>query len=432
MNTGVLTLTFSEPVNGNTFDPTQLTLQSSHTSSAVNYTLSDVYAASSSVTISSVITLLLTPSDTDEIKASTQLATFVGNTFLSLTASTVQDVSGFQVVPVPPSNAIQVAVFTSDFTQPQLVSFGLDLDMGFLQLSFSEAVDPSTLDPTGITLQSSPAPAATSFSLTGGSAVAVSFAEIMLVLTRADANMLRQLQGLATSVADTYLALTSATTLDYSGNSLVPIPSSNAIMALQFIPVTPPSLEYYNLYLIRSTGYLVLVYSEAVDLSSFDITAMTVQNVQGPADTNYTFTGSDPQGSDSGRATGASSVVNVTISGGDVVALEGIPDLASSCNNAFLSFTSDIVSDIGGNPAEEVTTDDALQAFKVNDVHCRHPGRLNQKVVISLYFYTPHAKLQTIIILPCTCYLSFLGDRAGNLSLQFNIGYGSANIKAVR
>ena len=86
-----------------------------------------------------------------------------------------------------------------------------------------------------------------------------------------------------------------------------------------------------------------------------------------------------------------------------MAALEGIPDLASSCNNTFLSFTSDIVSDIGGNPAEEVTTDDALQAFKVNDVHCRHPGRLNQKVAISLCFYTPHANYN--IVLPCTCYL---------------------------
>ena len=79
-----------------------------------------------------------------------------------------------------------------------------------------------------------------------------------------------------------------------------------------------------------------------------------------------------------------------------MAALEGIPDLASSCNNTFLSFTSDIVSDIGGNPAEEVTTDDALQAFKVNDVHCKHPGRLNQKVAVSTH------PMQTIIVLPCT------------------------------
>ena len=418
MNTGVLTLFFSEPVNGNTFDPTQLTLQSSHTSSAVNFTLSDVYAASSSVTISSMIALRLTPSDTDGIKASTQLATFVGNTFLSLTASTIQDVSGSPVDPVPPSIAIQVATFTPDFTQPELLSFGLDLDVGSLQLTFSEAVDTSTLNPTGITLQSSPAPALTSFTLTGGSAVAVSFTEIMLVLTRVDTNVLRRLQSLATSVADTYLALTSATIWDYNGNAVMSIPSSSAVMALEFIPVTLPSLEYYNLYFIRSTGYLVLVFSEAVDLSSFDVTAMTVQNVAGPANTNYTFTGSDPQGSGSGHATpantnytftgsdpqgsgsghatGASSVVNVTISEGDMAALEGIPDLASSCNNTFLSFTSDIVSDIGGNPAEEVTTDDALQAFKVNDVHCKHPGRLNQKVAVSTH------PMQTIIVLPCT------------------------------
>ena len=384
LNSGVLILLFSEPINANTLDPTQVTLQNG-VNTSVSLTLSNATTTSSS---NGLVIVLQLQSDTDRIKASTELATSAYNTFLSLTASTIQDVSGFPVDPVPPSFAILVTVFIPDFTQPRLVLFWLDLDVGSLQLSFSEAVDPSTLDPTGITLQSSSAPAATNFTLTGGSAVAVSFTEIMVVITTDDANALRQLQGLATSTLDTYLALTSDAIQDYNGNSLVPIPSSNAIMALQFIPVTPPSLEYYNLYLIHSTGYLVLVFSEAVDLSSFDVTAMTVQNVQRPADTNYTFTGSDLQGSGSGRVTGASRVVNITISGGDVGALEGIPDLASSCNNTFLSFTSDIVSDIGGNLAEEVTTDDALQAFKVNDVHCRHPGRLNQKVAISLCFYT--------------------------------------------
>ena len=399
LNSGVLLLLFSEPVNANTLDPTQVTLQNAVIAS-VSLTLSNATTTSSS---NGLMIVLQLHSDADRIKASTELATSLNNTFLSLTASTIQDVSGSPVVPVPPSFAILATVFITDFTQPELVSFGLDLDIGSLQLSFSEAVDLSTLDPTGITLQSSSTLPTTSFTLTGASAVAVSFTETMLVLTTDDANILRQLQGLATSTLDTYLALTYDTIWDYNGNPVMSIPSSNAVMALQFIPVTPPSLEYYNLYLIRSTGYLVLVFSEAVDLSSFDVTAMTVQNIQGPANTNYTFTGSDPQGSGSGHATGASSVVNVTITGGDMAALEGIPDLVSSCNNTFLSFTSDIVSDIGGNPAEEVTTDDALQAFKVNDVHCRHPGRLNQKVAISLCFYTPHANYN--IVLPCTCYL---------------------------
>ena len=399
LNSGVLLLLFSEPVNANTLDPTQVTLQNAVIAS-VSLTLSNATTTSSS---NGLMIVLHLHSDADRIKASTELATSLNNTFLSLTASTIQDVSGSPVVPVPPSFAILAMVFITDFTQPQLVSFGLDLDIGSLQLSFSEAVDLSTLDPTGITLQSSSTLPTNSFTLTGGSAVAVSFTETMLVLTTDDANILRQLQGLATSTLDTYLALAYDTIWDYNGNPVMSIPSSNAVMALQFIPVTPPSLEYYNLYLIRSTGYLVLVFSEAVDLSSFDVTAMTVQNIQGPADTNYTFTGSDLQGSGSGHATGASSVVNVTITGGDMAALEGIPDLVSSCNNTFLSFTSDIVSDIGGNPAEEVTTDDALQAFKVNDVHCRHPGRLNQKVAISLCFYTPHANYN--IVLPCTCYL---------------------------
>ena len=379
LDAGALTLLFDEPVNANTLDPTQVTLQNAIIAT-VDLTLSNATTTSSG---NGLVIVLHLQSDADRIKASTELANSANTTYLSLTASTVQDLSGSPVVPVPPFNALLVALFIPDFTQPELVSFSLDLDIGSLQLSFSEAVDSSALDPTGITLQSSVALPTTNFSLTGGSGVAVSLTDIMLRLTTDNANALRQMQDLATSVADTYLALASYTIWDYNYNPVLSIPSSNAVMAAQFIPVTLPTLDYYNLYLIRSTGYLVLVFSEAVDFSSFDVTAITVQNAQGPANTNYTFTGFDPQSSGSGLATGASRVVNVTISEVDIAALEDIPDLASSCNNTFLSFASDIVSDIGGNPAEGVTTDDALQAFKVNDVHCRLPGRLNQKVVVS-------------------------------------------------
>ena len=383
LNSGTLILSFSEPVNANTLDPTQVTLQNAIIAT-VNLTLSNATTTSSGNGPVIVLQLL---SDADRIKASTDLADSVTTTYLSLTASTIQDLSGSPVLPVLPFNALQVAYFIIDVTPPELASFSLDLDIGSLQLTFSEAVNIFTLNPTGITLQSSAAFPTTNFTLTGGSVVAVSFTEMMLRLTTDDANVLRQIQDLATSLADTYLVLTSYTIADYNYNPILSIPSSNAVMAVQFIPVTLPTLNYYNLYLIHSTGYLVLVFSESVDLSSFDVTAITIQNAQGPANTNYTLTGFDPQSSGSGLATGASRVVNVTISEVETAGLEGIPDLASSCNNTFLSFTSDIVVDVGGNPAEGITTDDALQAFKVNDVHCRPPGRLNQKVGVWLCFY---------------------------------------------
>ena len=379
LNTGVLILWFSEPVNANTLDPTQVTLQNAIIAT-VDLTLSNATTTSSG---NGPVIVLQLQSDADRIKTSTDLADSITTTYLSFTASTIQDLSGNAVVPVPQFYALLALYFIADVTQPELVSFSLDMDIGSLQLTFSEAVDSSTLDPTGITLQSSADLPTTNFTLTGGSVVAVSYTEMMLMLTRVDANALRQMQDLATSVADTYLVLASYTISDYSGNPVL----SNAVMAVQFIPVTLPTLDYYNLYLIRSTGYLVLVFSESVDLSSFDVTTITIQNAQGPANRNYTLTGFDPQSSGSGLATGASRVVNVTISEVETAALEGIPDLASSCNNTFLSFTSDIVLDVGGNPAEGVTADDALQAFKVNDVHCRPPGRLNQKVGVCLCFY---------------------------------------------
>ena len=349
MNTGVLTLFFSELVNGNTFDPSQLTLQSSHTSSAVNYTFSDVYAASSSVTISSVIALRLAASDTDGIKASTEVATSTGNTFLSLTANTIQDVSGSLVDPIPPSNAIQVVTFTVDTTQPVLVSFWLDLNIGFLQLTFSEAVDPSTLDFTGITLQSSSTLPTTIFTLTGGSAVAVSFTEMMVVLTTDDANALRRMQGLATLVADTYLALTSATIQDYSGNSLVPIPSSNALRVTQFIVDTPPEVVSFPVFDLDA-GMFSISFSEPVDASSANITQFTLYNDRSSTATaSYTLTSSITSSPDD-------SVLVIYLSyQEDLNQIKRHQNLCTSITNCIPAFTSDFVSDLAGNPVNALS-----------------------------------------------------------------------------
>jgi len=137
------------------------------------------------------VILLELGGDVDRIKASTQLATSVENTFLSLTASALQDVNGSPVVSIPPSNALQVSAFVPDTTPPQLISFSLDLELGSLQLFFSEAVNSSTFNPTGITLlNSSPSPTR-SFPLSGGSVVAVSLSVVMLTLATEDANNLQ-------------------------------------------------------------------------------------------------------------------------------------------------------------------------------------------------------------------------------------------------
>ena len=93
--------------------------------------------------------------------------------------------------------------------------------------------------------------------------------------TTNDANALRQMQGLATSVADTYLAVTSNIIQDYNGNSLVPILPSAALQATQFITDTPPEAVSFPVFDLN-TGMLSISFSEPVSASSVIITQFTL------------------------------------------------------------------------------------------------------------------------------------------------------------
>ena len=342
MNTGTLTFTFSEPANANTLDPTQVTLQDSPT--ALNTTVT-VTLSNTTTTLSGngpVITLQLSQGDTDRIKASTELATSVDNTFLSLTANAIQDVGGSPVVPVSPSSALPVNTFTEDFTQPELASFSLDLNVGSLQFTFSEAVNISTLNATGITLQSHPSSPIIVFTLTGGSVVSVSFTEMMLRLTTNDANVLRQMQGLATSVADTYLAVTSNIIQDYNGNSLVPILPSAALRATQFTADTPPEAVSFPVFDLN-TGMLSISFSEPVSASSVIITQFTLYSDRSSTATaSYTLTGgviASPDGS----------VLVIYLSREDLNQIKRHQNLCTNATNCIPAFTSQLVSDLSGN-----------------------------------------------------------------------------------
>jgi len=66
-----------------------------------------------------------------------------------------QDAAGNRVGSVDSSSAVQVTNFTADVTPPQLEKFDLDLDSGFLNLTFNEVVDAVSFTPTLISFSSS-------------------------------------------------------------------------------------------------------------------------------------------------------------------------------------------------------------------------------------------------------------------------------------
>ena len=319
MDSGLLTLSFSETVDRNSIDVTQITLQSNYSlQSATNsndqsFTLRSL---SSSVTTfdSPIMLVQISTDDLNEIKKRTNLATNTSNTFLSITNATIRDVFQIPVVPVS-SPALRAATFTPDRTQPQLVSFQFDMNAEtsenqvsvgtiLLTLVFSETVKLSSFNARAITIQStsSSGGAGSNYTLQGLGAEMVSTADdtvVIFKLNRSDANGIKLLrnnsaattQSLATGQNTTYLSHTGALVSDMTGiNAVVPTPSSAALRtSLYTADSTPPVLLSFDLDL-NSTGTIVFKFDEIVDGSSLEPDQYRLQNtpvVMGP---NITFT----------------------------------------------------------------------------------------------------------------------------------------------
>ena len=92
--------------------------------------------------------------DTNILKAFTDLATHVNNTYITITFDLVTDMNRNRIVPISVNNALRVQTLTGDRISPQLLSFELDLDSGELMLTFSETINASSLQVDQLRLQS--------------------------------------------------------------------------------------------------------------------------------------------------------------------------------------------------------------------------------------------------------------------------------------
>ena len=153
MNTGIITLRFSETVMGPFIDSPQITFQSD-----ANLTLmsSDHTLNNYSVSLSGLeptIIVRIGVDDLNELKRQTELAISSSTTFISITSLLVSDTKRNDVIDILPSDALPVAKYTSDVSRPHLVSFGLNLVTNTLSLTFNETVSGSTMDETRLFLQ---------------------------------------------------------------------------------------------------------------------------------------------------------------------------------------------------------------------------------------------------------------------------------------
>ena len=365
MNTGILILTFNDILQNEVaigsrrfpIDVTGITIQRDATGTQVDdrvqlteqQDLSDITNSTNGYVILIFIPLV----DLNALKANELLATNENNTYLTLTAETVDDVNGNEAIPIVSTNALRVSRFVSDAIRPELRTFNLDIDgSGSLTLSFSETVFRALLNTSQITLVGSNNETFTissdDFVLSPPSPV------VDITLGEADLNEIKSRPNLASLSSNIFIVITSQAVNDIDQNPLIPITADNPRGVTVYTQDdTSPELRYSHLDL--NTGILNLTFTETINGSSFDPTGITLQNTefnQG-TDLSYTLTGGDWDQV-------YTNFIELRLAIQDLNEIKRMIGLGDDSSTSYLSLTSstlrDMNSNLQSNPIVEITT----------------------------------------------------------------------------
>lgn len=211
------------------------------------------------------VTIVLTTSDLDEIKRLSGLAATRNTTYIYLSSSAITDMFDNPIVSIEPPNAVLVDNFVDDFTSPVLLSFDFDADSGTLVLTFSETVNSSSLDITGITFFSDLTSPSQMYMLQRQPQyVSPPLNTISIVLNNDDLNEIKIRDMLAIDNTTLWLSIRAATVRDMNSIAVLASPVLNVTT---FIPdTTPPMLLSFSIDMNR--GELTLNFDETVNSSS--------------------------------------------------------------------------------------------------------------------------------------------------------------------
>ena len=345
INSMMVILTFSESVRLSSFEPQQITFQNAISNPTSTYKLT---GGNSSQTINNIIVLHLTEIDENAIKAFDDLLTVSNDTFLSATAQLVEDTTGNAMEPVRDSNALQVTYYGMDADQPYLESFSLDLSLERLTLSFNETVNPLTIDVSSITLYESLDNDSISYNLISGQPIDTSLsAQVVIQLSREDASLIKSL-SLCSNTSNCYLTHTSELVDDVIQMSVIERDISDALQASSVLSdsVSPTLLSFD---IDMDEGSLTLSFSEIVDISKFNFSAIRLQTFFSQPYTSVDLT--------NGSLITQSDSLNVTFSldSSDLIAIQSTAQLCSTRGTCYITLSSSLVTDLAGNAIQSIT-----------------------------------------------------------------------------
>ena len=351
-----LFLTFNEPVNSATFDTTGLILVAYEGATSME----EMYQLTGGTVLSSngaEVRIALSSDDTNGLQSRPALANDVSDTWITVSSNTATDLS-FQ------QNRAQIVTIQSnlvvpDVAPPVLSTFDVDYNDNTLRLVFSEPVIISTLQLQQLTFVSSRSVSpSVSHQITGGdihpTPLAAS-AEVVFNLTENDIAFLKGSEDIATNSSNTFLTAFSGLAEDTSGSPNTAINSNSAVEVRHFVTdTTPPELLSFTLDM--DNGEMVMLFSDVVDVSTFDVSALTFQGQKNriPLEWHSLSVASSSASSEN------SFTVVVFLGDSDLNRIKQIRTVATSVSNTYLTVRASLVDDLAGIDLTAITDGKAL------------------------------------------------------------------------
>ena len=230
-----LTLFFSETVDPSLLDLAGVTLQQNGSVDPddMSSTNQSYELTGGSIVIANMfgptLDIELTNIDLNNIKRLFNLATQRDDTFISFESSLIVDMNMNEVIPSPPLNAQQVRNYTRDSISPVLNDFSLNIDTGILRLSFSEVVNVNSFVLSMIYIQATPSDPRQSVRLLASEISPGNNTFIEVRLSRLDLDNIKRNIFIGISSATTNIAIPNPVLRDMAENTLIPIPTTNAL-----------------------------------------------------------------------------------------------------------------------------------------------------------------------------------------------------------
>ena len=332
---GTLNLFFSEVVDTTTVVLTEFTLQNSFSDPTINYALTGGIVTRHSTNIAALTVELNSP-DLNEIYR-LEFCRNSSECYASYTSYLVSDTSGNSVVERNSNNGLNASMISPDALNPQLEALEIfNLNDGSVTLRFSETVRISSLQFTGVVLQSTLSSPPSSVTLTSGTTTGSDGTTILVYLTQGDLDAIKVDNSLCTGFFNCFINIPSTLIMDMAGNPV----EARIVQTIDFVnDMTGPSLSSFDFNL--ENGMITLGFDEAVVPSTLRINAITLQNaVSGIS--SYTLTGGNT------ITDQRQSALQFELFPLDLNEIKFRRDLATNDSNTYITITDRLVEDTAG------------------------------------------------------------------------------------